>query len=273
MATANSLIKGALRLLQVKEANEPISAAEGQDGLDALNELIDSWSNEDLMQHFRKEHSINYVSGQETYTVGVGGDFNVTRFLSIENAFTRDNGESDWEIIEINNDQYQRIILKETESSYPRYFFYRPDFPLGEISVWPSPGESLEFHINVRTQLTQYTDINTNLDFPPGYSRALRYNLAVEIAPEYKMNISPLIMKQAISSKEYIKDTNNKNIPELESPLLWRYGYGDTLARFGTTGGAGGGPALGDIIEQGTNTDTITELGSNVDTITEDGIT
>ncbi len=133
-------------------------------------------------------------------------------------------------------------------------------------------GETLEFHINVRTQLTEYADINKDINYPPGYARALRYNLAVEIAPEYKVNISPLILKQAASSKEYIKDTNNKNLPELNSPLIWSHGYGDTLARFGTTGGGGGGPALGDIIETGTGTDTITELGSNVDTITEDGV-
>lgn len=272
MATANTIIKTALRLIQVKEANESITAAEGDDGLTALNDLLDSWTNEDLMQHFRKEHNIPFVAGQKKYTIGAGGDFNVTRPVSIENAFTRDTGNSDWEITEINNDQYQRIILKDTESTYPYYFFYRPDFPLGEINVWPTPGQSLTFFINVRNQLTQFTDINTNINFPPGYVRALKYNLALEIAPEYGRELSGVIVSQAAQSKERLKDTNNKNIPELENPLMWWYGYNATLARFGGVGGAAAAAVGGATIsESGSATITITETGSESVIITETG--
>lgn len=260
MPTANSIIESSLRLLQVKEANESISAAEGADGLSALNELLDSWTNEDLMQSFRKELTFSFVAGQGTYTIGATGDIVETRPVSIENAFTRDSGQSDWPIIEVNNDQFAKIILKQTQSTYPYYFFYRPDFPLGEINFWPVPGANLELHLNVRDELAQFTDINTNLTFPPGYVRALRYNLAVDIAPEYRSDIPPLIIEVARTSKERIKDTNNKNIPELVSDLVWWGGFDSSLARFGGAG-SGGGPVT-DVIWTGTGSSGIIMTGS-----------
>lgn len=271
MATANKIIKRALRLLQVKESSEPIAADEGQDALEVLNSLIDAWTNEDLMQHFREQHSIPFIAGQRVYTIGSGGDFNVSRTVSIENAFSRDAGGSDWDIQEINLDEYSKIILKSTASTYPYYFYYRPDFPLGEINVWPLPGSNVTFFINVRTQLSQFTDINTDINFPPGYIRALEWNLAVEIAPEYGKEASPLIMRQAADAKERIKDTNNKNVPVLESPLNWWLGYNSTLARFGGAGGGGGGEGCPIWTESGTAGITMTETGAETIVITELG--
>jgi len=271
-ATANSIIKSALRLLQVKEVNEPISAEEGADGLVALNDLLDAYTNEDLMQFFRPERFINLVAGKRTYTIGEGGDFNVVRPVSIENAFSRDLGPSDWPIIEINNDQYQRIILKTTEATYPYYFFYKPDYPLGEIAVWPVPGPNLEMHINVRSELDTFADINTALSFPPGYIRMLKYNLAVEIAPEYRDNVPKLVLEQAMKAKEHINDTNDKNIPELISDLMdWPGDLGHAWFSGGAAGGGDG--TAGDVIftESGTAGITITETGSETVVITEVG--
>jgi len=106
-----------------------------------------------------------------------------------------------------------------------------------------------------------FADINTNVDFPPGYIRALKYNLAVEIAPEYGKAISPLIREQAKTSKEGIKDTNNKNIPVLVSELTY-WDINDRLSQFA---GIGGG---GTVIEGAV---TITQTGTEGVVITQTG--
>lgn len=220
MATALKIIKRSLRLIKVKEANEPISAEEGEDALDVLNNILDSYTNEDLMQFFRPERVVALVSGQKLYTIGAGGDINVPRPVSIENAFSRDSGDSDWPITQLNNDDYQKIILKDTVATYPIWFFYRPNFPLGEISLWPVPGPNLDLHINVRSELDTFTTIDTDLNFPPGYQRLLEYQLAIEIAPEYRNANLGDIEKLAIQAKADIEQTNNKNVPILTSELV-----------------------------------------------------
>ena len=44
MATAQTIIDGAFRLLQVKSSDVIITADEANDALEALNQMIDSWS-------------------------------------------------------------------------------------------------------------------------------------------------------------------------------------------------------------------------------------
>lgn len=234
MATVNSILTRSLRLLQVKEAGEAATAEEAQDALEVLNNLIDSWANESLMLFARTEHSIPFVQNQIEYTIGASGDFNVTRPVSngIMNAFTRTQ-DSDWKMTEINSDQYQEIVVKTVESSYPQFYYYRPSFPLGIITVWPAPQENLTFFINVKSQFTAFANVSATVSLPPGYVRALEYNLAIEIGPEYVKTTNTAnyaeVKRLAKESKEYIKNTNDKNIPELKNPashLGGNRGYG-----------------------------------------------
>ena len=216
-----------MRLLQVLEEGEAPSGEQAEDALNVLNNIIDSWANESLMLFARTERSISFVSGQTRYTIGASGDFNVTRPVTngIMNAFTRDADGNDWPINEINNDQYQQIILKSTETTYPLYFYYRADYPLGQIDVFPAPGANLTFKINVKSQFTAFAGVSTSVDLPPGYVRCLEYALAEELGPEYlKSTTVPnfqQIKEKVREAKEYIKNTNDVNIPELVSDAAY----------------------------------------------------
>ena len=227
MATVNSITKRAMRLLQVLEAGEAPTGEEAEDALNILNNIIDSWANEALMLFARTQHQISFVPGQTRYTIGASGDFNVTRPVTngIMNAFTRDSDGTDWPISEIDNDQYQQIILKNTVTTYPLWFYYRATFPLGEIDVFPSPGANLTFFINVKSQFTAFAGVSTSVDLPPGYVRCLEYALAEELGPEYLKSTTVAnfqqIKSKVIEAKEYIKNTNDVNIPELQSDAAY----------------------------------------------------
>lgn len=222
MATGLKIIKKAFRLIQVKESSESISAAEGQDALDSLNGLIDALTNDPLMQHNRELIEAPFVNGQASYTFGPGGEINYPRSVSIENAFVR-QGTTDWPIVEINNNQYAQIVQKTTGNSYPLYFYYRAKYPLGEISFWPVPQGNTTLFMNVRDSLPKYDNINQDINWPPGYERYLSYELAKEIAPEYRNDIPPLVMKIAGEAKADIQNVNDIDIPVLNSPLAYRY--------------------------------------------------
>jgi len=49
----------------------------------------------------------------------------------------------------------------------------------------------------------------TELTFPPGYLRAFRYNLALELAPEFNMDPSAQVARIAMTSKRDVKRINN----------------------------------------------------------------
>lgn len=183
MTTARDIIKRAMLRNGVITKGESPSNEEFSDGLSALNDLIGSWSNDSLLIYARLSESFPLVSGTAEYTIGSGGDFNTTRPLQILSAFTR-IGSTDYEIDVINGVTYDKIIQKDINSSIPDVLFYDGNNPLGKITIYPVPTTG-SLHIRSEKQLTEFTSLDTDVDFPPGWDRALIFNLAIEIAGEY----------------------------------------------------------------------------------------
>jgi hypothetical protein len=44
---------------------------------------------------------------------------------------------------------------------------------------------------------TEITTLTSNTSFPGEYDRAIKYNLAIELAPEYGTEVSPAVAKMA----------------------------------------------------------------------------
>lgn len=57
--------------------------------------------------------------------------------------------------------------------------------------------------------MTQPVGLTTQLLIPPGYLRAFKYNLAMEIAPEFGVEPSPQVSRIAMTSKRNIKRIND----------------------------------------------------------------
>lgn len=58
-------------------------------------------------------------------------------------------------------------------------------------------------------ELSEPATLDTTLAFPPGYLRAFRYNLAMELAPEFGVEPSPQVQRIAMTSKRNLKRINN----------------------------------------------------------------
>ena len=73
MTTPYDIVSRALKDIGALEAGETPTADAAQDAFDMLNDLIDQWSNEDMMVFYKTEIIFPIVSGQTQYTVGPGG--------------------------------------------------------------------------------------------------------------------------------------------------------------------------------------------------------
>jgi hypothetical protein len=214
MATAHDIIKRSFRMLKVIEAGEAPQASESQDALTVLNNMIQSWNNERLMLHKMTQESETLTANQGTYTIGTGGDFNTDRPIRFESVFIRDSNNNDYQLQVINDQQYGKITIKSTESNYPRYLYYRPNYPLGQINLWPVPDAAYTLFMNVWSQIGTFAALTTSVSLPDGYQRCLEYNLAVELAPEYQIpSTFALIQQQAIASKSNLKTVNTIEVP------------------------------------------------------------
>jgi len=211
MATARDQINGALRLLGVLASGETADASEEQDGLMALNQMIDSWNTERLSVYSTQDQVFTWPASTASRTLGPTGSLVGTRPVLLDSAtYFRDPSTGvSYGIQQINQQQYDGIAVKTVTSTYPQVMFVNMAHPDIEMTVYPVPTRALEFHFISVEELSQPANLSTVLAFPPGYLRAFRYNLACELAPEWGVEPSPQVQRIAVVSKRNLKRINN----------------------------------------------------------------
>jgi len=215
--TADAITLFALRKLNVKEAGETLDADESADGLIAINDILDSWSNERYMQTNLVKLTQTLSASDGSYTFGSGGD-NSTRPQWIETAFIRDSNNYDLPLSIIDNEQYSNIFYKTNTNPYPRYLYYRAEYPLGVVELWPVPSVAYTLHMEVPAVHAAISAGSSSVDLAPGYIRALKWILATELAPEYK-EASNAVLRKANEAIAWIKRVNKKDRPRMASPI------------------------------------------------------
>lgn len=212
MSTARDLIKGSLRLIGAIASGETPTADEQADALSVLNDMLDSWSNENLTINAKTIDTFTLVPSQAVYTYGLTGNFNSARPQKIEFATIKDVNGIEFPLDIINQDQWAAIQLKTIQAQIPRRLFAEGSYPFERVNLWPVPSVANSLVVYAWKPLTQIATVNTSLSVPAGYKKALRYNLAIELAPEYGLSASAEVIAGATEGKENIKRMNVKPI-------------------------------------------------------------
>ncbi len=211
MSTARDLIKGSMRLIGAIATGETPSAAEQADGLYRLNNILDSWSAENLNIYARVRELFLLAVGTQSYTIGLTGTFNTARpkqvhALTIEDESTADKLERPVDIITA--EQWAAIPFKLISAPWPTSAYFAGTWPLDTVNLWPVPSATNKLVIYSTKALTAIASANDDIDFPPGYFEALEYELALRLAPEYGKQADPMVMQRAQESKANIKRAN-----------------------------------------------------------------
>ena len=211
MATAGDIINGSLRLIGQLAEGEVPSADTAQDALNAMNQMIDSWSTERLAVFATQEQVFIWPTSAASRTLGPTGDFVGERPIKVDDStyFKDSTSGLSFGIKLINQQQYNAIALKTVTSTYPQVMWVNETYPNIEMTIYPVPFKALEWHIVSVQPLSSAATLATDLSFPPGYLRAFRYNLACELAPEFGVEPSPQVQRIAMTSKRDLKRINN----------------------------------------------------------------
>jgi hypothetical protein len=191
--TARTIITRAMQKIGVLVKSEPPSADEADDALASLNALIASWSNDSLNVYARTWENFP-LSAAASYTIGTGGTFNTTRPMDIIEAHVR-SGSIDYPLGIITDEAYNSISYKNL-SGIPEFLNYSNAYPLSIIRLYPID-TSQTLYILSEKAVTGFATLDTAFSLPDGWERALIYNLALELAPEYQQQPDPSVVKIA----------------------------------------------------------------------------
>jgi len=186
------------------------TADEASDALTALNELIGTWKTESLVAYAMQQVETTIASNQYSYSVGPGGDIDCERPIRLDAAYNRDPNINYYAIyIAQSFQEYSDIVAKNVNAQLIMVVYYDPTFPLGTLYVWPKSNDtSYQLNLWFWKSVAEFDDLDEEIVLPPGYNRALRTNLAIELAPRYGREISPALANMAVSSKAQLKRTN-----------------------------------------------------------------
>jgi hypothetical protein len=215
--TVRELIFSSLRLIGVLAAGETPSNQETTDAFNALNIMLDSYSAQNLMIPAIVPETFTVVAGQQSYSMGPLGNFNTTRPTRIVDAQTVVLGSNPRQTLPlkvINIDQFSNIFVKSVQSTIPLWLYNDNAFPSVNLNLWPVPQVNSQIDIWSQKNLAQFATLNDLVALAPSGNRMLKYNLAVEIAPEYgKNDLDSKIIAIADGSMMAYKRAINQNKP------------------------------------------------------------
>lgn len=227
MSTLKDIIKGSLRLIGVVAEGEEPTPEEFRDSLSAFNLMIDSWSIENLAVYSTQDQVFNWPANTAVRTLGPTGDFVGNRPIDLDDStyFKDASSGISFPIKIINQLQYSNLALKSVTSTYPQCIWVNYDMPNITMTLYPVLTKELEFHFVSIFELPKVTisNLTEQLSFPPGYERAIKYNLACELAPEFGISPTREVIRIATISKRNIKRVNKSDDKmQLPSNLVGR---------------------------------------------------
>lgn len=194
------LVNGALRALGVIASGESPSTEESTDGLAASNELLASWSALGLtIPQITRDTSVT-LNGSESYALA-------TRPIRIKSAALVAVNGTAHPIEIIPAERWVAVVDRTRTGIFAEVLFCDYGYTSATIYLSPKPSAgTLELY--VYRPLSSIASLATAISLPPGYERALRLNLAVELASEYGRPVPPELLANAAEAKTAITNLN-----------------------------------------------------------------
>lgn len=215
--TTRELIRDALQEIGALSAGEAVSNGDAQVALARFNSLVDKWQIERLTIPTSERKTCDLVTSQQDYTIGpaVTDSIVVTvrphYLLSATLLTTPTTGDAyETPLRLLSEGEWTALRIKDLDSDLPSHARYDPTFPAGTLSLWPVPSSATpDLVVYYATPLAKSATLDTVLSLPPGYEEALRYNLAVRLAPVFGRALPGVVASLAVESLAQIKRAND----------------------------------------------------------------
>lgn len=212
MTTVADLIRRSLTILGVVAAGESVKAEDQEDAFNVLNDMLDSWAGERPVLFATLRSTYTLTPSLAPHTIGVGGTFNTTRPVRIDRASITPAGASGTEYpLRLLSDAEWQATQGKTNTGMPLALWVETSHPLMKLNLWPIPSAADTLVLYTWLQLGRFAATSTTVDLPPGYARAIRYNLAKELAPEFGVALSAEALSIADESKSTLKRMNHQS--------------------------------------------------------------
>jgi hypothetical protein len=108
-------------------------------------------------------------------------------------------------------DYWANVRVPQVLSTIPTDLYYAPQFPNGQIYLWPMQSFAYGIELWVFNDLPEMVLTTTAFVFPQGYENAITYSLAESICPAFNKVLSPTLAALAVRARSAIQSLNSKS--------------------------------------------------------------
>lgn len=189
MATlVSDIINQAFLDLNVVAPGEGITTAEQTDAFLRLNQMIASWSREQLTVPQLVHQIFTPTAGTFAYTLGTGGTLASSSAPVRVTGATSYSGNFRSPVRIVSHEEFGATVGDDAGSTavLVKVLAADGDSPNINVRLWPTPAAgpgSLE--ITYWAALAAFATVGDSVTLPEGFEDALHFNLAVRLYPQY----------------------------------------------------------------------------------------
>lgn len=203
--TRDGLIAGALRLVGAVAQGETPTATQVTEAAEALNLMVKAWEADGMPLWGLEEYDMT-LTATGVYRIGSGQTIDIPKPLRVIQAWNT-TGNIDTPMRILTKSEYNMLGNKQSVGT-PIQCYYDPQLNYGDLHLFPIPDATVATNYTVsfiyQRPFEDFVTSTDNPDFPQEWLEALKYGLAVRLAPEYGL---PIEQRQALRAEaKEIKD-------------------------------------------------------------------
>lgn len=193
MTTARDIVVGALRLISATPEGNPPSDQMISDTLFALNELIDSWNTSSNRVYNVSLNPFTINQAKQIWTIGPNlAGYPPPDWVTPIRPMILRSANYVWPtgpalnipLDILNDEEWAAIRMTDISTPISNKIYMDKTWPIANVYLWPIPTVNTTITLYYTELLSQVT-LDTVINLPPGYAKALRYGTALAVSNEY----------------------------------------------------------------------------------------
>lgn len=216
--TALEMIRAALRVIGVLDPGETLDGATALDCLQTLNSVLKTWASEEFIQPNTTTVEHTLAVGEAVYTIDSSSTastthFNASRPRRVDQAIVRLSGV-DYEVELKDKEFYNRKTIK-TVQGRPDIMVFQPGKFTAKLFFYPTPDAAYTLLLEQLTIFDNLSDLSSEIELGGEFEEPLKYQLALRLAPEFKVNVSAVVVRDADYLLNRLRDNSSAETPNM----------------------------------------------------------
>ena len=200
-----------LLLLNIVNPSETPTAADYDTVYNVIQDVLGEWGATGLLVPVLTEEYLSTVASDANYTVGeTAADKTTVRPEQVVRAWIRE-GNVDY-VVDIIGQREYSLLADKSETGRPEYLYVSYTTPNATFFLYPVPDAIYSFYFTSIKPLVEPTtfveSLHTTVTLPRAYYNALKYAVALDVAPYFEKQPVEYMVRRAVTAKQQLMSMN-----------------------------------------------------------------